>query len=101
MHAKRLSSNFQYEVSITDYIEPSDWQDQPDPLYYISARYNRAIEQMIRNAPEQYLWLHRRWKSRPKFELEGKPMPKKLIRQLESLPWMTENELGRLANATI
>jgi KDO2-lipid IV(A) lauroyltransferase len=101
VHAKRVSNNFQYEVSVTDYIEPSDWQEQPDPLYYISARYNKAIEQMILNAPEQYLWLHRRWKSRPKFELEGKPMPKKLIQQLESLPWMTESELARLTDATI
>jgi KDO2-lipid IV(A) lauroyltransferase len=101
VHAKRVSNNFQYEISVTDYIEPSDWQEQPDPLYYISARYNKAIEQMILNAPEQYLWLHRRWKSRPKFELEGKPMPKKLIQQLESLPWMTESELTRLTDATI
>ncbi|MGY8753434.1 MAG: lysophospholipid acyltransferase family protein, partial [Phycisphaerales bacterium] len=79
VHAKRISNTLQYEVSVTDYIEPSEWNAQPDPLYYITARYTRAIEQMIRNAPEQYLWLHRRWKSRPKFELEGKPMPKKLM----------------------
>jgi KDO2-lipid IV(A) lauroyltransferase len=101
VHAKRISNTLQYEVSVTDYIEPSEWNAQPDPLYYITARYTRAIEQMIRNAPEQYLWLHRRWKSRPKFELEGKPMPKKLMQQLESLPWMTEIELNKLASATI
>jgi len=26
---------------------------------------NKAIEQQVRNAPEQYLWLHRRFKTRP------------------------------------
>ncbi len=26
---------------------------------------NQAIEQQVRNAPEQYLWLHRRFKTRP------------------------------------
>ncbi|HIB01415.1 MAG TPA: hypothetical protein EYO31_05955, partial [Phycisphaerales bacterium] len=98
VHAKRLDGDFQYEISLTDYIEPSDWGQQEDPLYYITARYNRAMEEMIRSAPEQYLWLHRRWKSRPAFELEGKPMPKNLIRQLESLPWMTEKELVRLTD---
>jgi KDO2-lipid IV(A) lauroyltransferase len=101
VHAKRVSTSLEYEVSITDFIEPSEWEAQLDPLYYITARYTKAIEQMIRNAPEQYLWLHRRWKTRPKFELEGKPMPKKLTKQLESLPWMTENELKNLASATI
>lgn len=97
VHAKRVDGKFQYEVNVTDFIEPSDWAGQDDPLYYITARYNRAIEQMIRSAPEQYLWLHRRWKSRPSFELEGKQMPSKMIRQLESLPWMTENEISKLS----
>ena len=77
VHAKRIGGRFQYDISVTDYIEPSDWCDQPDPLFYITARYNKAIEQMIKDAPEQYLWLHRRWKSRPQHEIEDKPMPKK------------------------
>jgi KDO2-lipid IV(A) lauroyltransferase len=96
VHAKRIGGRFQYEISVTDYIEPIDWCDQEDPLYYITARYNKAIEQMIRAAPEQYLWLHRRWKSRPQHETEDKPMPRKLVRQLESLPWMTDEELNSL-----
>ena len=98
VHAKRIDGRFKYEVRVTDFIEPSDWKNQPDPLYYITARYNRAIEKMIIDAPEQYLWLHRRWKSRPKFERENKPMPKKLVRQLESLPWMTNQELSTITN---
>jgi len=97
VHGKRIGGKFQYEISVTDFIEPSDWCDQKDPLYYITARFNRAIEQMIRSAPEQYLWLHRRWKSRPPHEQAGKPMPRKLIRQLESLPWMTDEELSALS----
>ena len=96
VHAKRIGGRFQYDISITDYIEPSDWCDQPDPLFYITARYNRAIEQMIKDAPEQYLWVHRRWKSRPQHEIENKPMPKKLIRQIESLPWITDEEIHAL-----
>lgn len=96
VHAKRLRGQFKYEVSLTDYIEPTDWVDQSDPLYYITARYNRAIETMVRNAPEQYLWLHRRWKSRPLHELQNDPIPKRLRNQLESLPWLRDRELEAL-----
>ena len=96
VHAKRVGGQFKYEISITDYIRPEDWADQLDPLFYITARYNKAIETMVRDAPDQYLWLHRRWKSRPKFEQEGKAMPKRLRGQLESLPWLSEKELGVL-----
>ncbi|GAG43590.1 unnamed protein product, partial [marine sediment metagenome] len=27
--------------------------------------YTTALEEVIRTAPEQYLWSHRRWKHRP------------------------------------
>jgi KDO2-lipid IV(A) lauroyltransferase len=80
--ALRSGSGFQYEISYTDFIRPEDWAEQPDPLFYITARFSRAIELMITQAPDQYLWLHRRWKSRPRHEREGKPMPDRLIAKL-------------------
>ena len=95
-HARRLGEHMRYELTCPDVIRPEDWVDQPDPLFYITARYTRAIEQMVRAAPEQYLWLHRRWKSRPKHERRGKPFPASLRRKLEQLPWMTEAELSRI-----
>jgi KDO2-lipid IV(A) lauroyltransferase len=92
--ARRLGSHMRYEISANDLILPEEWKQQPDPLYYITARYTRAIEGMVRNAPEQYLWIHRRWKTRPRYEREGKPMPKRMVRKLRELPWMTDAELG-------
>jgi KDO2-lipid IV(A) lauroyltransferase len=94
--ARRLGHRFRYEISANDIIRPEEWESQDDPLFYITARYNRAMEQMIRRAPEQYLWIHRRWKSRPKHEREGKPMPARLRAKLTSLPWMTESLLEEL-----
>lgn len=95
-YARRLGDRFAYEVGTTDIIMPDDWQAQPDPLYYLTARYMRAIEQMVRLDPTQYLWVHRRWKSRPRHERQHKPMPAPLRRQLESLPWMTDQLMDRL-----
>ena len=92
-HARRIGEKLKYELACIDAIMPEDWAVQPDPLFYITARYNRAIEQMIRAAPEQYLWVHRRWKSRPRHERLGRPMSRRLIAKLEALPWMTSEEL--------
>jgi KDO2-lipid IV(A) lauroyltransferase len=62
----------------------------------VSAWYTWAIERMVRMAPEQYWWLHRRWKSRPRFEREGKPMPGRLVAKLESLPWLSPEQVSRI-----
>jgi KDO2-lipid IV(A) lauroyltransferase len=37
-------------------------------MRYITQRYTKAIEDMVRVDPGQYLWVHRRWKTRPKGE---------------------------------
>lgn len=95
-YARRLDGAFRYEVRVTDVIEPADWKDADDQILYVGARFNRAIEWMVRESPEQYLWMHRRWNSRPKHEREGKPIPDRLARKLAELPWMTEPLLGEL-----
>lgn len=96
-YARRLKGRYRYELGTGDIIRPEDWQAQPDPLYYITARYMRAIESMIRGCPHQYLWMHRRWKSRPRHERAGKPLPDALRRKLEALPWMDQTLLGRVS----
>lgn len=94
--ARRTPDQFRYEIMITDVIRPEHWVDQPDPLFYITARFNRAVEQFVRLVPDQYLWVHRRWKSRPRWEREGREMPARTIAKLETLPWMTPALLERL-----
>lgn len=85
-----------YRIEIEDRIDPEDWEGQPDPLFYVTARYRRAIEKSVRKAPEQYLWMHRIWKSRPLHERTDKPFPKLLRSKLEALPWMTQDELDAI-----
>ncbi len=85
-----------YCIDLADCFGPEDWESQPDPTFYITARYRRAIEKMVRTAPEQYLWMHRIWKSRPKHERLDNPFPDRLKDKLRQLPWMTEEELEGL-----
>jgi len=98
-YASRTEPNrFQYRIDLADVIQPEEWAGYSDPLYYITARYTRAIEQMVRQAPEQYFWIHRRWKSRPRHEKRGKPMPDSLRRKIAELPWVDEAELERITD---
>ena len=39
--------------------------DLDEAIYRLTAAFTARIEAIVRSAPEQYLWLHRRWKTRP------------------------------------
>ena len=67
-YARRLGDKFRFEVGVQDVIYPDDWTSQDDPLRYITQRYTKGIEDFVRKDPGQYLWVHRRWKTRPKGE---------------------------------
>lgn len=64
--ARRTSHRFEYEICVNRIIRPEEWAHRDDPLLWITQEYSTAMEQLIRVAPEQYLWIHRRWKTRPK-----------------------------------
>ena len=34
-----------------------------------TAAFNRSIEAAVRRAPEQWFWMHNRWKTRPRSEM--------------------------------
>jgi KDO2-lipid IV(A) lauroyltransferase len=55
-----------YQVLVADLIDPADYADRPDAVKALTQRYTSALEQVIRLAPEQYFWLHRRWKHQPR-----------------------------------
>lgn len=97
--ARRLGDRFKYRIELVDHFGPEDWADAPDPLFHITARFNRGLEEIVRRTPEQYLWIHRRWKSRPKWERAGRTMPASVRRNLESLQWMDEATLARIVAA--
>jgi KDO2-lipid IV(A) lauroyltransferase len=73
--ARRRGPGFQYEACVNRIICPHEWRDQDDQLLWITQEYSRAIEDFVRVAPGQYLWMHRRWKSRPRDESPAEAPP--------------------------
>jgi KDO2-lipid IV(A) lauroyltransferase len=71
-YARRVNDRFRFECGCQDIIYPADWKNQENPMRYITQRYTKAIEDFVRADPGQYLWVHRRWKSRPKGEVAEK-----------------------------
>ncbi len=75
-YARRIGDKFEFNIGTQDIIYPDDWKNFPrdqyrDELHYVTARYTKGIEDFVRADPSQYLWIHRRWKTRPKDELPG------------------------------
>lgn len=66
--AARCGWRFEFELGVERIIYPAEWRDRDDPIRWITQEYTRALESAVRRYPEQYLWVHRRWKHRPKGE---------------------------------
>ncbi len=64
--ARRCGHRFRYRAHITRIIHPQEWRDSDDPIRWITQEYTAAIEAFVRHTPDQYLWIHRRWKTRPR-----------------------------------
>jgi KDO2-lipid IV(A) lauroyltransferase len=61
----RSGLRWHYHIHCEDVIDPREYRDQGDAVKAITQRYHDALARMIRRHPEQYFWLHRRWKSQP------------------------------------
>jgi Kdo2-lipid IVA lauroyltransferase/acyltransferase len=71
--ATRTGRGFRYRIAVERIIQPHEWAERDDPLRWITQTFSYALESAIRRAPEQYLWVHRRWKHQPK--AAGQRMP--------------------------
>jgi Kdo2-lipid IVA lauroyltransferase/acyltransferase len=69
-YSRRIGNRFYFEIGVQRIIMPEEWADKKNPLEWITAEYTKAIEDFVRDDPSQYWWLHRRWKHRPKEELQ-------------------------------
>ncbi len=54
-----------YQIVAEDLIRPEEYAGQADAVRAITQRFTAALERLVRRHPEQYFWLHRRWKHQP------------------------------------
>ncbi|MCA8994293.1 MAG: lysophospholipid acyltransferase family protein [Planctomycetaceae bacterium] len=54
-----------FEIGCEDIIDVNEIEAD-NVIHEITQRYTTALERAIRRAPEQYFWVHRRWKTEPK-----------------------------------
>ncbi len=66
-----------FEVGCEAVIDPRELKSV-DPVGEITQQYTAALERAIRRAPEQYFWIHRRWKSEPRKRKNTEPNEQRL-----------------------
>jgi Kdo2-lipid IVA lauroyltransferase/acyltransferase len=54
-----------YKVCFDPPLETANTGDAAADVITNTARYNAALEAIVRRHPDQWLWVHRRWKTRP------------------------------------
>ena len=58
---RRIDDNFNFEFMIGELIEYTPTDDKEQDIKNITQLYTTALEKMIADKPEQWLWTHRRW----------------------------------------
>lgn len=64
VYAKRIDC-FKYEINILPEIKMRISEDKKSDILHNTLTLNQTMESIIKTIPEQYLWLHNRWKDYP------------------------------------
>ena len=59
----RKEGNYHYEGFVSDPIRPGEYTSEKAEIFRITEEITRNMESIIRKYPEQYLWMHNRWKT--------------------------------------
>ena len=62
---RKLPGDIRYQAVAEDVILPEEYAGQPGAVRDLTQRFTSALERIVRRDPEQYFWLHRRWKHEP------------------------------------
>jgi len=71
IYSQTVLKNGHYVVEFKE-IQTSDLDGPtPENLWELTRRFTEILEENIRKYPDQWFWMHRRWKTRPPGESEG------------------------------
>ncbi len=68
-HARRVGGRFRFRVDVDAVVLPDLDRPRDEEVLRMTRLMSDAFEKCIREEPDQYLWLHRKFKTRP----EGEP----------------------------
>jgi len=71
---RRLRHPLRFELGVTGVADPLVPSKQLESVKDLTRWYNLKLEEAIRLAPEQYWWLHRRWREEPARKTKAKPL---------------------------
>jgi KDO2-lipid IV(A) lauroyltransferase len=61
-YSRRLQRPLQFELAITAISDPRQARDEVGSIRELTQWYTNRLEEFIRLNPDQYWWVHRRWK---------------------------------------
>jgi Kdo2-lipid IVA lauroyltransferase/acyltransferase len=67
----RQQDGVHHKLHIWDVIRHAPTDDRAADIATVITRINAAVEKAVRAYPEQWLWVHKRWKTRPPGEKPG------------------------------
>jgi KDO2-lipid IV(A) lauroyltransferase len=75
LYCKRDRAPLHFELGLADIADPQALPAGCADVKTLTQWYNRVLEDEIRKAPDQYWWLHRRWRDPPKRKKEKAAQP--------------------------
>ena len=64
-YVRRVGGPLRYEMGLEGVADPGDPEFALGSVPSLTQWYTACLERIIRRSPEQYWWLHRRWKGKP------------------------------------
>lgn len=64
-----------YRIRLHDPIEPSAYRGRADAVEAMTQAFTSLFEEFIRRHPEQWTWMHRRWRTKPESADATEPSP--------------------------
>jgi KDO2-lipid IV(A) lauroyltransferase len=59
----RSENGYDFEAIVSDPLWPGPYESERDEIFRLTEEMNRKIEEIVRRYPDQYFWVHNRWKT--------------------------------------